>query len=316
MMNLKSYLLSMLCAMVTMSVSAYNRDPDYRKARVNGAQSRIVLNVLDDDGAPVTNANVHVLMGMNYRLRSYDIDGVTDKKGRFIIEGKTTGNEIEISISRGGYYPAKKKLSFLTMGEEKKVKDGKWQPWGMELEIRMGKVRNPVPLVGFLDGISVPAIGTWVGFDMKEKDWVYAGHRGRTSDFEVNFRWDGKPFDLSELLEMNVRFTEKYSGYYLTKPSRSSFRGVYSASTNESYRQSLVCNIKERGSSARMGFEHPLRMVIRSRCIVDESGNLVSSNYSTIGALVIEGGWKTNGIVNLSYLFNPRPNDTNLEPKR
>jgi hypothetical protein len=55
-------------------------------------------------------------------------------------------------------------------------------------------------------------------------------------------------------------------------------------------------------------------MVVRSRCKLDDNGNIMEANYSTIRNLFIEGGGgKAEAIVN--YRFNPTPNDTNLEPK-
>jgi len=113
----------------------YGRDvsPDFERAHIRGAKTRIVLKAVDDVGNPVAGASIHVLMGMNYRLKSYDIDGVTDTNDVFVVEGKTTGNEIEITAKKDGYYrPSKKRLCFIAMGNEYEVKDGKWQPWGME----------------------------------------------------------------------------------------------------------------------------------------------------------------------------------------
>ena len=53
-----------------------------------------------------------------------DINGVTDTEGKFVIEGKTTGNEIEIDVEKEGYYRASKKECLAKMGEEYEVKDG------------------------------------------------------------------------------------------------------------------------------------------------------------------------------------------------
>lgn len=50
-------------------------------------------------------------------------------------------------------------------------------------------------------------------------------------------------------------------------------------------------------------------MVIRSRVKCDEKGNIVSANYSKIlGTMRLVGGVGVKEAV-----FNPRPNDTNLE---
>lgn len=310
------YLISAIITVWSVDLFARKADPDFERAMLKGAQARLVLRVANDEGTPVANASVHILMGMNYRLKSYDIDGTTDTNGVFVIEGKTTGNEIEITVKKEGHYQAKKKLCFIEMGRESEVRGGNWQPWGMKIDVVMGRVKDPVPLIRYVAGVRIPVIGEWIGFDMKERDWVYPGHKGRTRDFEVNFRWDEQPFDMSKLLEMDVRFLEKYSGYYLEQPVRSSYCGIYKANANAVYTQSLSCNMMQSGSNARIGFENPYRMVVRSRCIVDEFGKLVSANYSTIVGLSIEGGWRKEGRVNFYYLFNPTANDIRLEPKR
>ena len=43
------------------------------------------------------------------------------------------------------------------MGHEHAVKNGKWQPWGMEIKIPMREVRNPVALIKKKGGFSVKA---------------------------------------------------------------------------------------------------------------------------------------------------------------
>lgn len=167
---------------------AHKTDPDYLNARRNGGDTRIVLSIIDDDGQPVSNAMVRVLMGMNFRERAYYINGVTSATGKFVIEGKTTGNEIEIEVVKEGYYRGRKKLCLIAMGNEYKVKRGRWQPWGMKVNIPMRKVKNPVSLIKKKGGVAVPETGTWIGFDMKLGDWVGHGGKGLVPDFEANLQ--------------------------------------------------------------------------------------------------------------------------------
>ena len=170
---------------------AHKKDPDYLNARRNGGDARIVLSIIDDDGQPVSNAMVRVLMGMNFRERAYYINGVTSATGKFVIEGKTTGNEIEIDVTKDGYYRTSNKLCFIAMGHEYDVKNGRWQPWGMELQLKLRAIRNPIALVGDVNGYYVPETNKWIGFDMEQADWVLSGHKGNSSDFEVFLEWDG-----------------------------------------------------------------------------------------------------------------------------
>ena len=126
---MKNLTVTMVALMATMSVFAHKKDPEYLKARRNGGELRIIVSAADDDGNAVSNASVNVLMGMNFREKAYFINGVTDAMGQFVIEGTTTGNEIEIEVTKDGYYKATKKLCLIKMGHEYEVRDGKWQPW-------------------------------------------------------------------------------------------------------------------------------------------------------------------------------------------
>ena len=120
---------------VAMACFAHKKDPDYLKARRDGGYLRMILSAVDDYGSAVSNASVKVLMGMNFRENAYYINGTTDADGHFVIEGRTTGNEIEIEVVKEGYYRGHKKLCLITMGNEYEVKSGRWQPWGMKVNI-------------------------------------------------------------------------------------------------------------------------------------------------------------------------------------
>ena len=132
---------------IGMTSFAHKKDVDYLQARRNGADAKIVVSLVNDAGDPVSNAAVRVLMGMNFREKAYYINGTTDADGRFVIEGRTTGNEIEIDVVREGYYRGHKKLCLITMGNEYEVKNGRWQPWGMKVDVPMRVIKNPISLI-------------------------------------------------------------------------------------------------------------------------------------------------------------------------
>ena len=69
---MKKNLAVMIAAlMVTMSVFAHKKDPEYLKARRNGGELRLIVSAVDDYGIAVSNASVNVLMGMNFREKAY-----------------------------------------------------------------------------------------------------------------------------------------------------------------------------------------------------------------------------------------------------
>ena len=89
---------------------AFLNDPAYRYARLHGANAKIGLHINDEHGVAVSNAQVCAFLGMNFREKGRWIKGFTNALGMFVIEGKTCGDEIELDISKDGYYNSCKKL--------------------------------------------------------------------------------------------------------------------------------------------------------------------------------------------------------------
>lgn len=314
---MKKHVVVLVVVMAVLSIFAHNQDPDYLKARRTGGDLRMVVSVADDYGSSVSNASVRVLMGMNFREKAYFVNGTTDDKGQFVIEGKTTGNEIEIEITKDGYYKTSKKLCFIKMGSEYEVRNGKWLPWGMIMELPMRRVVNPVKLLDLHDGIQVPATNAWIGFDMQKKDWVMSGSHGEVPDFEVMVQWDGRPMATLEFAQMDIRFVGNGAGFYLAdKTIGSAFTGVYNADTNKTYQTEFMCRaLRKDGVFSDSGVPKGRLMVVRSRCKLDDKENVIKGNYSTIRSLFIEGGGNGKAEMYINYRFNPTPNDTNLEPR-
>ena len=152
---------------------------------------------------------------------------------------------------------------------------------------------------------------------MKQSDWVFSGHNGIQSDFEVFLEWDGRPSRDTHLLKMNFRTVDQKGGfYYADSVKESCFHGVYNASTNEVLQRALSCKTTQKdGRIEKEGLPCSKLLVLRSRCVCDQDGVLRDSNFSVINWIAVEGTRKGKGEMLLSYQFNPTPNDTNLEPK-
>lgn len=313
-------IVSSLLIVLLMATSAFalKDDPEYLRARRSGGKVRLQIKILDDEGCVVTNAMIEVLMGMNFREKSYMVKGVSDFVGSLIVEGETTGNEIEINVRKEGYYDAVKKLCLIEMGHEYAVKDGCWQPWGIEVPLQLRKVRRPTDLVTFNQYITIPTTNTWIGFDMEKKDWKSPYGRGCVADFEVFLNWDGRPQYYTKETSMEIRFAEPFAGCYCSdNVQESAFSGVYRADTNCSYNTSLVISSGSiEGSQWQKGLDESQSLVMRTRCKVDESRELQAANYSTIKNLGISAGWKGLVKLRMRYYYNPVTNSTNLEPKR
>ena len=300
------------------SSHAFCGDPDreFERAIVNGAKVSMGIHVIDDDGVPVDKAKVHVLLGMNFREKANFIDGFTSTNGEFQIEGKTTGNEIEISVSKDGYYRSKVSLCLITRPGANKVKDGKWQPWGERKVICLRRIANPVKMPRFNCHFDVPRTNEWIGFDLERCEWVHPYGRGIVADFELFVTWDGFPKPTSRDCTMGLRMTGDGSGgYFFDKVTESDFPYPYLAKTNETYSVRSF-DWKERESGILMrdqSFWNQRDFVFRTRCVVDESGKIREACYGSIRKLEVSPGSQGRPILRTHYVFNTLPNKVNLE---
>ena len=121
-----------------------------------------------------------------------------------------------------------------------------------------------------------------------------------------------------------MRFSEKYAGgYYATKTPGSEYVGIDHANTNEYYKTEFsyserVTGRDKRGNVTgyeRQSFDTSKVLVVRSRCKLNEDGSLKSANYFQVYYIQFAGG-KRGAALKFLSIYNPTPNDTNLEPKQ
>ena len=295
--------------------------PEIEYAMAYGADAKICLKVCDDTGTPVTNASV--CAGFDMLPTPHSVYGKTDTNGVCVVKGKTNGNKVVFLVGKVGYYGSRMKISYVPMGKEHDVKDGKWQPYGAVENIELRKIRNPAHLaVAFEREFNcTKAINAWVGFDLEKRDFVQPHGKGETVDFEVFFDWDGKWFHGYTGMGKRIRFTGKFSGYcQCAVNADSEFKGPYSALPDAAYLQDadfferVIVDPNAYGRRyERKSFDKSKCWVVRSRCKVDAEGNLVSAHYSVVDN--IEFGCDKGGVacICVTGAFNPVPNDTNLE---
>ena len=311
----------LICCMVALQLfanaaQAIRKSSEYRNARRNGAMAEIHLRVVDDMGEFVTNASVRAVMHLF--ASEYSMFGTTDTNGVYVTKGKTDGNYIEFFVGKDGYYGSKAKVVYASMTEPHEVKDGKWQPYGGELKIELRKIRNPISLSPTSTGnySYTKTLNTWVGFDLLKRDFVKPYGNGEVADFEVFFRRDGTAGQDFSGVKLCIRFVEPYAGFcQLEKAKCSLLVGPYNANSNAEYEREaeFFRYIMSKTKRYRCLFDKQKVWVVRSRCKVDENEALISANYSVITD--ISFGRRKGGGANFCVigLFNPTPNDTNLE---
>ena len=299
---------------------APKEDPEFDKAISRGAKTKIELHVVDDEGVPVPKANVRVTLGMVTTVNI--INGQTDTNGVFIIEGKTRGNEIIIQPKKEGYYNSEKTIIYWG-NVNIKVKNGRWQPYGEKITIVLRKKHNPSSslITDFYNTYfkKTKELNKWIGFDLEQNDYVEPYGNGKVSDFEIFIEWDGElDYSISTTgCVFNIRFTDQFGGFYaIDKALYSDFKGQYVANINNNYSQYIELGTKKNteGEIKTDWFDKKKCWVVRSRCVVNEKGELISANYSTIYRFDLCREEDKSAGIRLIRVFNPKPNDINLEP--
>lgn len=318
---MKKIVILLTLTMFSTVAMALRKDPNYLRARRQGAETYVNVRIVDELGESVSNAYIKVFMGMNFRPKGYWIKGTTDKNGIFAVKGRTCGDELEIFVEKQGYYNSRRKLCFAKMGSEHKVSDGKWLPYGATEILQLRRIHNPIVVrsFGFGAGKDAPTTNTWIGVDMARGDFVKPYGKGDRADFEIMTEWDGRPPVDCDYCAIKIRFKEPLSGgYYAHKVQESEYPYVYQANDGNVYnvRQFEVIgrNRIRQGNQSQYGNDSVL--VTRTRCLSNKTGDLMVANYGLIRVLSIDAGWDGKPIIRLAGIYNPTPNDTNLEPKR
>ena len=289
---------------------------DFYKALSTGARVKMVCHVTDETGAPVVKANVRVILAQNDTEHS--LFGSTDTNGIYVIDGKTTGNYIQLAVDKQGYYSSWKQWTFIDMGGEHDVRDGRWQPYGGEELITLRRILKKVPLVNFDKIIEVPATNVWIGFDMEKKSFVQPYGTGYKFDFEINVEWDGLPAWESKNCRAKIRLDAPLcGGYYVGNVLESKFPYPYYAKPSSVFPEKIVSIVDRAGDphQTKIPFRKNASLVTRTRCVINEKGGVESANYGCIRRIGIGPSRRGVALLRISYVFNSTPNDTNLEPK-
>lgn len=288
----------------------------FYEALSKGARTRMVCHIADERGSPVVNANVRVVLAKNDS--EYSLFGVTDTNGVYVIEGMTTGNYIQLSVDKKDYYSSWKRWGFIDMGNEHDVKDGKWQPYDSDEYIALRRILCHKSLVVFNKIIDMPSTNVWIGFDMKKQSFVCPHGIGEESDFEVYVEWDGLPAWESKYCNAKIRFASPFcGGYYVANVSESRFPYPYRAEMPNTFQEKDVSIVDRAGDphQTKVPFRKDACMVTRTRSVIDENGTIKSANYGSIRRFEIGPSKRGVALLRLYYVFNPTPNDTNLEAK-
>ena len=283
----------------------------------NGAVAKYVYRVVDDEGIPVSNATAHIWF-KSYGRPQDEAGWVaeTDTNGIFVAEHRLN-EKFSVGIDKEGYYHTHDEINYFGMSAEMRlsiVKDGKWQPYGEERTVVLKKIRNPIQ-IGELGrcSVPVPAYDKWVGFDLEQRKWTPPYGDGKYSDVLLKFGRELVHGQFDYKMTMEVSFTNNpYAGFYQLKDDGFSERKtVYNADPHMEFSASISYIQERHPNSPRNDnrLDDDSYLIFRTRTKTDDDGKLISAHYG-----IICGRWSFfSSMLSRGYLFNPTPNDTNLE---
>ena len=289
----------------------------FYNAITHGALVMEHIRVVDQYGVPVEAAKIWGGLQTGDGYNDYvSVDGYTNTNGEFMVKGKCT-DFLSLRITKDGYYKTDFRFSYRETLADPKVKDGKWQPYDSRRTIILNKIIDPQPMIFHDERMSfkVPVYEEWVGFDCEKFDFVSPHGTGMANDMLLRFTLRNPTRD-DYHMTMEVSFTNNpHAGAYeMDRIRMSEFESVYRADTNTVYRTSFVYRFdKSPGKTPKYTaqLKSDKYLVFRTRTKVDAECRLVSALYGKI-----YGDWNFVGPGGMSmsqFVFNPRPNDTNLE---
>jgi hypothetical protein len=281
-----------------------------KKMAETGAEAKVTLHVVDQDGNDVTNADVNIHFNCNNR-RSEPIMGKTDNKGFFTAADRLTGEIIYI-VTKKGYYRTRT-IFWLMQRDIRSFENGRWIPWNPTLEVTLKEIRKPIPMYAKKFDFKLPEKAQMMGFDFLVGDWVPPHGKGITADMFYLYeeeRTDRENYDLT----LSVAFPGTDSGCYVkSKEEFSAFISDHEARL-DNYSSNMVWKIQLKNgqyvTKERLTKNDYLVFRTRSRC--DEKGNAISAHYGKIYG-PLEGPGGLDRMVSFTYYLNPTPNDRNLE---
>lgn len=299
-------------------------------ANIGCASERLYVKVVDNDGNPVTNAVVcvgfstsNVIFGGGHTSGGSGghAEAKTDTNGNAVVKFNCTAAEFFWDVNADGFYKSEMHREIFKFKEvitspvsgyvvlHEHEKEGRETLW---------RRINPQPMYSY--GLSeafsvlnkVPTKNGRYGFDLRLGSWLPPLGKGEVADFYYVRNIGEEPKEDGSVTWLEF---DDGGGAYIGKQTGSKvFPSTYGANTNAVFRNRLPFMFVPKNSDDKRidwrdiatGNEY---MVLRTRVKLDSDGNVMEANYSKILGPFRFG----YAVESPCVVFNPRPNDTNLE---
>lgn len=284
-------------------------------------EQKFEVQVMDETNKPMKGVEVAAWFnrkGENSPLDSYKVIGATDADGFVELQGETTWYQTSVSAESKGFYKSMKHGHWTV-----KRNGDRWEPWPVEVDLVMKKIRNPQPMyVAKFDNqkwLAFPEkkLGPF-GFDLMEADWVFPHGKGKIADFMLEAQKENDA-DTGIMPKGNVvlKFSSANDGIFSVADSGGSkLQGPSAVPENQEFsREWKFENHKPAtGNNKTLSNDFSDEIYIfRIRSRVDSEGNITSAHYGKIAGRIV--GWlpRASPSIMMTYYLNPAPNDRGLE---
>jgi len=285
--------------------------------------AQLTFKVTTDNGEPVPNVEIGASTFLRWQPgESFGQDihqqfsATTDVDGVAVVRAESKRGDFgyRVKDTPGFYRDNGNSYNF------KEVREGRWQPANLVINIVLKPVIKPVPLyarkVGDGRPVKIPTLNKPVGFDLMIGDWVTPHGKGNTSDLtftlteSVAYIEGTKPFDYV----LTVTFSNEGDGIQsvLAAPHKDSELRLPRQAPENGYEPKLEKQMAlfAEGEAMKYDIREDQNYFFRVRTVLDEKGQIKSALYGKIMGNVRFG---VNRSVRFTYYLNPESLDRNME---
>lgn len=263
-------------------------------------EGKITLQVIDENGN--TMSGIEVAVGFDgTKVKAFK--GYSDASGLFSASYETAGG-VSYAAKKDGYYDSHGKVNL------QNIEGNRWVPWNPTVQLTLRKIENPVPMYARdtqMFGLTIPAIGEAIGFDLILYEWLPPYGNGKNADFI--FRLDKRyvsEYDFESTL--TITLSNKFDGIQLVADSYSngSYFKLPRFAPDSGYQTKIVRFMKRTpGGKLESDFDDSSNFIFRVRSEVKDK-KLIRAMYGKIqGDIKYSPRSSKTASLSFTYYLNP-----------
>ena len=275
-------------------------------------EQKLRIRVTDESGTPLKD--VACTGGW---WKDVFVHGTTGADGMVELTGRTGRHETLAKAKISGYYPSEI-YGFMMTG----MSGNHWEPWPVEVNLVMKKIRNPHPMYAVRPGDGMrfdfpKGDSTSYGFDLMERDWIAPNGKGKIVDFILEARkGDFKPHNDLPPGEIYLSFPNPNDG--IIPMEKAPLGGSELLSPQEAPVDGYLKEFSFSSDPLHDGIFPTVELgrrvwIFRIRTKVDEKGKVISGFYGKIQTHPNVLLFPRGPAFRMTYYLNGQENERNLE---